>query len=216
LTTDLGEATRDALIRAGEQLMAARGIDAADLTDIQAAAGQKNRSAVAYHFGDRAGLVRAIGAKHRAQINSERHRMIDRIEQDGNITIAGLVDAAVRPLAASLSTASGRDYIIILAEAAARLGTAGLFEAGQAHTDSIQRLNRLLMVVLSGTAAARRLRIGQAILAIPVLLADIARDINRAALTLAQGRRRVGHVTNFVAGALAQEALRSAPTPARS
>jgi AcrR family transcriptional regulator len=191
------------LIRAGEQLMAARGVDAVDLTDIQAAAGQKNRSAVAYHFGDRAGLVRAIGVKHRAQINAQRHRMIDRLERKPDMTVAGLVDAAVLPLAASLSTESGRDYIIILAEAAARLGTAGLFQAGQAHTDSIQRLNQLLMTVVPGTVAARRLRIGQAVLAVPVLLADIARDINRDALTVNQGRRRVRHVSAFVAGALA-------------
>ena len=54
----------------------------------------------------------------------------------------------------------------------------------------------------------RRLRIGQAILSVPVLLADIARDINKHALTLAQGRRRVRHVTVFVTGALAADALR--------
>ena len=188
--------------------MATCGIDAVDLTDIQAAAGQKNRSALAYHFDDRAGPVRAMGMKHRARINAERNRMIDGLERERDLTVIRLVEAAAWPLAVSLGTESGRDYIVILAEAAARLGTAGLFEAGQAHTDSIQRLNRLLMAVLPGPAAARRLRIGQAILSVLVLLADIARDINKHAFTVAQGRRRVRHVTVFATGALAVDALR--------
>ena len=47
------ERARDLLIRAAEQLMAERGIEGADLKDIQRAAGQRNRSAVNYYFKDR-------------------------------------------------------------------------------------------------------------------------------------------------------------------
>jgi AcrR family transcriptional regulator len=77
---DRQERTKEALTRAAEQLMAARGVNAVDLKQIQIAAGQKNRSVVNYYFGDRAGLITAIMTKHRLAVNAERHRMLDRIE----------------------------------------------------------------------------------------------------------------------------------------
>ncbi len=52
-----GDRTREKLIAAAERLMANHGIDGVDLREIHAAAGQRNRSAIAYHFGDREGLV---------------------------------------------------------------------------------------------------------------------------------------------------------------
>lgn len=56
-----GDRTREKLIAAAERLMAERGIDGVDFKDIHVEAGQRNRSAVAYHFTDRAGLVVSIG-----------------------------------------------------------------------------------------------------------------------------------------------------------
>src|SRR5689334_17852347 len=99
------ERTRAAILSAAEELMARRGIEAVDLQDIRIAAGQRNRSVVAYHFSDRAGLVEAINNKHRGPLNEERTRMLDKLEA-GEVTLAGLVDAAVLPLAESLETES--------------------------------------------------------------------------------------------------------------
>ncbi len=62
--------------------------------------------------------------------------------------------------------------------------------------------------MLTGPRAERQLRTGRATLAVPVLLGDIARDINRDALTVGQGKRRVRYVTAFVAGALTAPAAR--------
>lgn len=148
------------------------------------AAGQRNHSAINYQFGDRAGLVSAIGAKQRVEAPP------------------GLIETALVPLAASLTTESGRNYIIVLAEAVARLGTTELFQPGQAHTDSIQGLNRLLMTRLAGCEASRRLRIGQAILTVPVLLADIERDFNRGTLTITRGQRPVHTIGDVITAAL--------------
>lgn len=140
MEADREERTKEALIRAAEQLMAARGINVVDLKEIQIAAGQKNRSVVNYYFGDRAGLITAIMTKHRLAVNAERHRMLDRIEHQGQPSVERLVEAIVLPLAASLGTPSGRDYIIILAESAWQLGTAGLVDPQYAYTDSVQRV----------------------------------------------------------------------------
>src|SRR5262245_41737405 len=57
-----GDRTRAALIRAGERQMADHGIEGAELQDVVALAGQRNRSAVVFHFGSRDGLLRAIVA----------------------------------------------------------------------------------------------------------------------------------------------------------
>jgi len=57
---DEASRTRTALIDAGERLYAERGIEGANLLAIAREAGQANKSAVQYHFGDRSGLLRAI------------------------------------------------------------------------------------------------------------------------------------------------------------
>jgi AcrR family transcriptional regulator len=199
--TGTSERTRAAILNAAEALMARRGIEAVDLQDIRIAAGQRNRSVVAYHFTDRAGLVEAINNKHRGPLNEERTRLLDKLEADG-VTLEGLVDAAVTPLAKSLETESGRDYLCIVGEAAARIGTAGHRRTSLEHSDSTRRLVELLYRQLDGPPAARRTRVAQVILAMPVLLADIARGISRGDITQAQGKRRVPGVRQFLLGAL--------------
>src|SRR5262245_2537091 len=196
------EDAREALIRVAERLMAERGVEAVDLKEIQLAAGQRNRSAVNYYFGDRAGLVAAIIDKHRVAINEQRHRLLDEFEQSGSGSVRALLDAAVAPFADLLSDPSGRDFMIIVAERATRLGTTGLFAAEQRHTDSVQRFNRMLFELLPGSRAERERLVGQAVLTVPTLLADVARAINRGELTAAQGKRCVRGVVEFVAGAL--------------
>jgi AcrR family transcriptional regulator len=190
------------LIRVAEQLMAEHGIEGVELTEIQRLAGQRNRSAIAYHFVDRDGLVRAIGVKHRERINQVRNGVLDRLERRNAVSISTLADALVRPLGESLSTPSGRDYIVILAEAASRLGSIDLFRADGRYTDSVVRIADHLMRLLPGSTSARRETIGRAILVTPVLLADVARDIRRGRLTEAQGKRRLGSIVHFVASAL--------------
>lgn len=189
-----GDRTREKLIAAAERLMAEHGIDGVDLKDIHAMAGQRNRSAIAYHFTDRAGLVKAIGAAHREPINEARNRVLDRLDRSGSVTVESVAEAMVVPLSKSLATQPGRDYIVILAEASGRLGTAGLYRAEGAHTESVIRVVHLLNGLLPGPPATRRLRIGQAILIVPVLLADLARAVNREELTVNQARRRVSTV----------------------
>lgn len=56
--TSSGDA-REQLIVAAERLIAERGMDVA-LRDVARAAGQRNNSAVHYHFGSRDGLVEAV------------------------------------------------------------------------------------------------------------------------------------------------------------
>lgn len=109
--------TRDRLIDAAARLFAERGIGAVSLREINRVAGAKNAVAVQYHFGDRAGILRAITGKHGADVDARRHAMLDEYEANGGDDLRSLVAALVRPLAAKLEDqGGGLDYLQIHAE----------------------------------------------------------------------------------------------------
>lgn len=70
---------KEALVKAAEKLIAERGLDAVSDREIARAAGQKNNSAVQYHFGDRAGLINAILDFRMIPLNQKRHEMLDEL-----------------------------------------------------------------------------------------------------------------------------------------
>ena len=100
-------ATRARIVAAAEKLFAERGIDAVSLVEIGKAAGQRNRSAVQYHFGDKPGLLHAILDKHTPGIEQERHRMMDELEGRGTPDLRGLVEVLVLPVARKLRDPDG-------------------------------------------------------------------------------------------------------------
>lgn len=106
--------TREQIISAAEKLFAERGIDAVSLREINRAAGQRNSSALQYHFGDRNGLLRAVIAKHRADTDPRRHALLDQYEAGGGSDVRALAAALVLPLAAKLADPDGgRAYLQI-------------------------------------------------------------------------------------------------------
>jgi AcrR family transcriptional regulator len=111
------EETRARLIRAGERLFAEHGIEVVSLREITRAAGQRNATALQYHFGNRRGLVRAILAKHNRDVEAERHGMLDELESRSGVSAREWVQALVLPAAAKLEDRDGgRDYLRIMAE----------------------------------------------------------------------------------------------------
>lgn len=109
--------TRDRILAAAARLFAERGIGAVSLREINREAGAKNAVAVQYHFGDRAGILRAIAAKHGPDVDARRHAMLDEYEAKGEADLRTLVAALVRPLAAKLEDRDGGlDYLQIHAE----------------------------------------------------------------------------------------------------
>jgi AcrR family transcriptional regulator len=111
------ETTRARLIAAAEELFAERGIDGVSLREINAAADQRNSTAVQYHFGDREGVLRAVLAKHHAAVEIARHALLDQYEAGPPGDIRALAGALVRPSAAQLADPDGgRAYLRILAQ----------------------------------------------------------------------------------------------------
>ena len=105
--TGTAEVTRSRLISAAERLFAERGIDAVSLREINRASGARNAIAVQYHFEDRAGIVRAILAKHRPDVEAARHALLDQYEAAGGDDRRLLAAALVRPLATKLADPDG-------------------------------------------------------------------------------------------------------------
>lgn len=79
IRTERVTATREAILIAAERLYAEHGVIAVSNRQISEAAGQGNNTAVNYHFGTKADLVRAIVRRHIEQIESHRTRMVAQI-----------------------------------------------------------------------------------------------------------------------------------------
>lgn len=108
---------RERIITAAEQLFSERGVAAVSLREINREAGAKSASAVQYHFDDRAGVLRAILAKHKPDLEARRHAVLDHCESAASIELRDLAAALVRPLAAKLADPDGGPaYLQINAE----------------------------------------------------------------------------------------------------
>ncbi len=101
------KATRKKIIAAAEKLFAERGIDAVSLNEINTASGQKNKSGLHYHFGNKAGLIQAIIDKHVPSIIEHRQQLLDDLINSGDTSMQGLVTALVLPVAEKLCDPDG-------------------------------------------------------------------------------------------------------------
>ena len=104
--------TRVRLLDAAEELFAQQGIYAVPTSEIVAAAGQRNASAVTYHFGSRQELLRALLMERDAPIDAERARLLDGVGENPAAPV--LLNVLVAPYAACLDTRSGRNYLRIV------------------------------------------------------------------------------------------------------
>jgi len=102
-------------VSAAEKLFAEGGVGATTIAAVTREAGQRNKSAVAFHYGDKDGLVRAVLDKHQRRLDLRRIELLD--------SGAGFVEALVVPLAERLDDPDGGGaYLRIQAEMLARSG----------------------------------------------------------------------------------------------
>ncbi|WP_430330795.1 TetR/AcrR family transcriptional regulator [Rhodococcus sp. ACT016] len=102
---------KTAMIEAAERMFAERGIDGVSMRDVAAAAGQKNNSAVQYHFGGRDGLVLEVFRRRMSEINRSRAAFLAKLDEEGRgHDVRGLVEAVVVPLADYLRTSGTDSY----------------------------------------------------------------------------------------------------------
>jgi AcrR family transcriptional regulator len=94
-------ATREQILIAAERLFAEHGVIAVSNRQVSEAAGQGNNTAVGYHFGTKADLVRAIARKHSAPIEEKRQRMVAEIADSDDIR--DWVSCLIRPVTEHLA-----------------------------------------------------------------------------------------------------------------
>lgn len=109
--------TRLALLRAAERLILTDGVAAVSLREIAVEAGQRNHSAVLYHFGDKRGLLDAILERHSVPIQTGWVATLKHVESWGTLDLPKLVSLLVRPIVDKLDDADGgRAYVVVCAE----------------------------------------------------------------------------------------------------
>ena len=115
-----GSETRARLLVEAERLFAEVGVWQAATGDIVRAAGQRNASALTYHFGSgkghfgsRQGVLDAILADHGNPIDAHRGDLLAKIAADAP-DVRTLVDALVRPMTEVLDDPRGRRYVRIV------------------------------------------------------------------------------------------------------
>ena len=109
--------TRDKLITVALSLFADQGVFRVPLRTVIERAGQKNTSALHYHFGGRDGLLQAIIERHDASIEAERAEMLAEItNRQATGDVSAVVRAVVVPFARKLETSEGREYLRVIAQ----------------------------------------------------------------------------------------------------
>ena len=167
-----GTATRAALLREAERLFARRGLYQVTVREIVVAAGQRNVSALNYHFGSREGVLDAILTRHGDPTDRMRGEMLAAVGRDA--PSRALMAALVVPYAAHLRTPEGRDYLRIVAQLTTRFsewrderpGTGpclreilSILEQRPTHVPPAVRSERVVeVIVLMTTAMALRAR----------------------------------------------------------
>ncbi len=135
-------APQQQLLRAAERLFALRGIDSVSTREIAREAGQKNHSAVRYHFGAIDAVLEAILEFRMRPLNERRHEMLTRIESEGQISdVRALVFVLVDPFSAHLLASPEESYYVsLLSQLYSRQQADAVFGAGDARTSAIRAL----------------------------------------------------------------------------
>lgn len=102
------------LLDAAEALFALKGIADAQTREITERAGQRNASALHYHFGSREGLLRAVMMRRAVEIASAMYEILDPMRSASRPTVANVVRGLVLPLGNLLEHEGGRCYLLAL------------------------------------------------------------------------------------------------------
>lgn len=135
-----GKATREKLMVAAERLFAVHGIEGASLREIQEEAGQSNASVIAYHFGSREGLVRALLGFRYEKINARRAELLASVHDQGlHDDPRTAVRVIVTPLLESIE--AGEMFVPLLARLSADTQTlAGYLPNDDTTVDVLREL----------------------------------------------------------------------------
>ncbi|WP_420879480.1 TetR/AcrR family transcriptional regulator [Rhodococcus sp. (in: high G+C Gram-positive bacteria)] len=168
--------TKQKLLEVAEELFATQGVSATLVGDIVTGAGQRNPSALRYHFGSREGVLQAIREKYLTRIEERRATLLSGWPTPGPRDPRDAVELAVTPLAELLSSESGRRYLRILGQT--------MYELTPEQMDGVEKYPSLAATIALMRAGIDDLpprvvdeRIQGTLLLISAMLAIRARDM---------------------------------------
>jgi AcrR family transcriptional regulator len=196
------------LLREAERLFARHGLWQVTVREITQAAGQRNVSALNYHYGSREGILDAILIRHGDPTDEARGEHLAAVGRDAQSR--DLMAALVVPYASHLGTPDGRDYLRIVAQ------LTGLFSAwrdGNPGTGPwlVEILSALEERPLDVPPALRRERVVEVIMLMTSALAERARNIESGRELELDEPAFVANLTDVLVGIL--EAPVRGPVP---
>jgi AcrR family transcriptional regulator len=208
-------ATKTVLLREAERLFARRGLYQVTVREILEAAGQRNVSAINYHFGSREGVLNAILVRHGDPTDEARGELL--VHYGRAAGPRELVAALVLPYAAHLATPDGRDYLRIVAQ----IVTAGFSAWRDPNPGTGPHLRAILGALEERpkglSPAIRRERVIELIMLMTVAMAERARVIEAGGRLELDEDTFTANLTDVLVGVLEAPMygpLRAAPRPA--
>lgn len=161
-----------------EQLFARHGIQGTPTRRIVEAAGQRNASAVSYHFGSRDGLLRALLARRGGPVDDQRGQQRARLGADPSVV--ELVGCLIVPYADLLATVEGRAHVRIVAQLRGRFA-AWRVASDATTTAHLARVLDELEARAAGDGPVRAERVVGLIMLLTAAVAERARRIDEGA-----------------------------------
>ena len=142
--------TRQLMLETAERLFAQEGLDSVPLHRIVQDSGQRNRSALHYHFGTRPELVAHVVNMRMPVVNALRHQALDAIEaQPGGFDVRDVMLASASALAQVMDNEPwGRDYARIISQANFNPAACRYDLIPPESTSSLQRVRGLIAQLL--------------------------------------------------------------------
>ena len=174
---DRGTRSKDALLDAAERLIAEHGFEV-PLRDIAKAAGQRNNSAVNYHFHSRQDLVDAVVARRLLPMELERERMLDELGADLDATADA--HALMRVLVLPLLRLDSTHYARFLQVVGPRLRTKPMNSAETAWPRVLDALSHAVPATGRGARHRRVAAVATAMFALAAEHERATQDGSRA------------------------------------
>lgn len=194
---------RTQLLEVSLRLMAERGIDAVPLQEIVESAGQRNASAVHYHFGSRAGLVDAVARRHQAKVDELRSKLLSTALSRESFTLVDLSACIVLPIAAMMDSRDGRDGVRVVNQVVLKYGFHSVLSAAGEGRESLRETWTAVEGLLDNLpVAVRRQRIASVAASQVAAWADRAIQCDAGREPMLTHQQYVADSIAVVAGAL--------------
>lgn len=201
--------TRERLVAEARRLFASDGVYRVKVADIVAAAGQRNPSALTYHFGSRDGVLEEILERHNGPIDVERGRYLAGL--DAEPSTRDLMAVLLRAYSSQLATVEGRQYLAIVDQISPGVVDYE-FNVGAVAGENLQHVFRVLLERPASLAIElRRDRLVGAVILMTASMADRARRIDGGDLGQPDEEAYLSNLADMLVAVL--EAEPGAPLP---